>query len=88
MWPHGEPVPVTHRAMRGVEDIVKGLSGSIKYWETMAVEERTGEYRRRYEHLVFYWRAVKAALEEPIEPSIAFRDGFWPSTRVNARVED
>lgn len=88
LWPRGEPSPVTHRSMRGVEDIVKGLSGFIKYCKTMSEEDRSGEYRRRYEHLVFYWRGVKAALEEPIEPSMALKDGFWPSTRVAPRDED
>ncbi|KAG0581688.1 hypothetical protein KC19_3G000300 [Ceratodon purpureus] len=88
LWPCGEPAPTTHRAMRSLEDIVKGISGFINYWETMCTEDRTGEYRRRYEHLVFYWRAVKAALEVPIEPSIALRDGFWPSTRVDEILED
>lgn len=37
---------------------------------------------------MFYWRAVKAALEVPIEPSNALRDGFWPSTRIDASLED
>lgn len=88
LWPRGDPTPTTHRAMRSVEDIVKGISGFIKYWEAMSCEDRTGEYRRRYEHLVFYWRAVKAALEVSIEPSNVLRDGFWPLSRIDATLED
>ena len=37
---------------------------------------------------VFYWRSVLACLKEPIEPSEALKDGFWPSTRVEATEED
>jgi hypothetical protein len=38
LWPRREPLPVTHRVMRGVEDIAKGLSGFINYWEIMSEE--------------------------------------------------
>jgi hypothetical protein len=74
--------------MRGVDDISKGISGFIKYWEALCDEDGSGEYRRRFEHLVFYWRAVNAALKEPIEPSDALKDGFWPSTRIETTEED
>jgi hypothetical protein len=88
LWPRGEPKPVALLPMRSVEDISKGLSGFIKHWETLCDEDRSGEYRRRYEHLAFYWRAVKATLEEPIEPCTSLRDGFWPNTRVEVTMED
>ena len=48
----------------------------------------TGEYRRQYEHLVQYWRDVKEALHEPITPCNVFREGFWPTTQVEANVVD
>jgi len=46
LWPHGEPVPVTHLPMWDVEDISKGISGFIKYWEALCNKDRSGEYRR------------------------------------------
>ena len=48
----------------------------------------TREYRRRYEHLVHYWRGVKEALYEPITPCNVLREGFWPTTCVEANVGD
>ena len=49
-----EPVPVQQRTMRGVEDIERGISRFVKYWEDLCNVDVTGEYRRRYEHLVQY----------------------------------
>ena len=35
-----------------------------------------------------YWRGVKEALYEPITPYNVLREGFWPTTRVEANVGD
>ena len=88
LWPRGEPVPVPQRTMRGVEDIERGVSGFVKYWEDLCNVDVTGEYQRRYEHLVQYWHGVKEALYEPITPCNVLREGFWPTTRVEANVGD
>ena len=51
--------------MRGVEDIEKGISGFVKYWEDLCNVDVTGEYQIiKYEHLVQYWHDVKEALYE------------------------
>ena len=81
-------MPVVHLPMRSVDDIYKCSSGFIKYWETLCNEDGSGEYRRRFEHLVFYWRAVNANLKEPIEPLATLKDGFWPSSRVERAKGD
>ena len=88
LWPRGEPMLVVHLPMRSVDDIYKGLSGFINYWETLCNEDGSGEYQRRFEHLVFYWRAVNASLKEPIEPSSTLKDSFWPSSRVERAEGD
>uniref|UniRef100_A9U6H3 Predicted protein n=1 Tax=Physcomitrium patens TaxID=3218 RepID=A9U6H3_PHYPA len=88
LWPRGEPSPVPQRTMRGVEDIEKGILGFVKYWEDLCNVDVTGEYRRRYEHLVVYWRNVKDALHEPIIPCNVLREGFWPITRVRENLAD
>ena len=88
LWPRGEPLPVDYLEMRSIDDICKGLSGFIKYWEALCNEDGSGEYRRRFEHYVFYWRAVLACLKEPMQSSEALKDGFWPSSRVEATEED
>ena len=88
LWPRGKPVPVPQWTMRGVEDIERGISGFVKYWEDFCNVDVTGEYQRRYEHLVQYWRGVKEALYEPITPCNVLREGFWPTTHVEANVED
>ena len=54
LWPRGELSPVPQRTMRGVEDIEKGILGFVKYWEDLCNVDVTGEYQRRYEHLVVY----------------------------------
>ena len=64
----------------------RGISGFVKYWEDLCNVDVTGEYRRRYEHLVQYWRDVKEALHEPITPCNVLREGFWPATRVEANI--
>ena len=88
LWPRGEPSPLPLREMRGVDDIVKGISGFIKYWENMCNVDHTGEYRRRHEYLVHYWRDVKVALLEPFPVVSILRDGFWPNTRIQPIFED
>ena len=74
--------------MRGVEDIQRGISGFVKYWEDLCNVDVTGEYQRRYKHLVQYWRGVKEALYKPTNPSNVLREGFWPTTCVEANVGD
>ena len=59
-------MPVVHLPMQSVDDIYKGLSVFIKYWKTLCNEDGSGEYRRRFQHLVYYWRAVNATLKEEI----------------------
>ena len=88
MWPRGDPLPALQCPMKSIEDISKGLAGFVKYWENLCNANVTGEYRRRYEHLVHYWRDVKAVLEDPLPISNVLKDGFWPTTRVQASVED
>lgn len=84
LWPRGEPLLVRHRAMRGVEDIVKVCVDR----EIMSIEDKSREYKRCHKYLVFYWRGAKAALEESFVRSMAIKDGFWPSTRIFASDED
>ena len=88
LWPRGEPLLVPERRMRGVEDIEKGIAGYVKYWRDFCNFDVTRKYRRRYEHLVQYWHDVKEALHEPITPSNDLKEGFWPTTRVEANVGD
>jgi len=66
-----------------MDDIYKELFGFIKHWETLCNEDGSGEYIRRFKHLVFYWRVANATLKEPIELFVALKDKFWPSTQVS-----
>ena len=50
LWPRGEPLPVPQRTMKGVEDIERGISGFVKYWEDLCNVDVSGEDRRQYEH--------------------------------------
>ena len=78
MWPRGEPSVLQPRAMRNLPDVIRGLTGFISYWDQQAREDRTGEYRRRYEPLSQYWRSVRDALSEPSNLPTSLQDGFWP----------
>ena len=88
LCPRGSPLLVPQNAMNDVQNMVKGISGFIKYWEKLCNADVTGESRMRYEHLVHYWRDVKIALEEPLPNSTILKDGFWPTTRIQATQED
>ena len=88
MWPRGELLLVPLKPMKGLEDIVKGVSGFVKYYENLCNADVTGDFLRRYEHIVKYWRGVKVALMEPLPTFDVLRDGFWPTTRVEANRAD
>ena len=88
MWPRGKPLPILQRTMRDVEDIERGISGFVKYWVDLCNVDVIGEYRRRYEHLVQYWRDVKEALHEPITLCNVLREGLWPTKCVEANIAD
>jgi hypothetical protein len=66
LWPRGDPVALQPRPIRNVEEVIKGVSGFISYWEQQSQQDSTCEYRRRYEPLSYYWRAVKDSLNEPM----------------------
>ena len=76
IWPHGEPTSLSPQQMRNFEEILRGISRFIKYWEKLSNEDSTGEYRRHYKHLWYYWRVVKDALDTPIQPLPSLQDGF------------
>ena len=88
LWPRGEPPALPQRPMRGVEDIERGLAGFVKYWEDLCNVDVTGEYRRRYEHLVVYWQGVMEALHEVVTPCDVLNEGFWPRTRLTQSIID
>ena len=46
LWPHGKPLPVPQQTMKGVEDIERGISRFVKYWEDLCNVDVTGEYQR------------------------------------------
>jgi hypothetical protein len=74
--------------MKNLEEISRGISGFMKYWEKLSNEDSTRDYRRRYEHLWYYWLAVKDALVLPIQPIPSLQDGFRPVSRIASIVED
>ena len=88
LWPRGTPLPVPLKPMKGLEDIMKGVSRFVKYWDNLCNADVTEEYRRRYEYLVKYWRGVKVALMELLPTFPTLRDGFWPTIRVQASRVD
>ena len=88
LWPRGIPSSIQPSAMRNFDDIKWGLQGFINHWEQLSQEDSTGEYRRRYEPLSYYWRGVRTALDMPLEYNAVLKDGFWPMSRVGPSFED
>jgi hypothetical protein len=88
LWPRGEPASLSAQPMKNLEEVLRGITRFMKYWENLSNEDSTGEYRRRYEHLWYYWRAVKDALVLPIQSIPLLRDGFWPISQIASSVED
>ena len=88
LWPHGEPLPVPLKPMKGLEDIVKGVLGFVRYYENLCNVDVTEDFLRLYKHIVKYWRGIKVALMEPLPTFDVLRDGFWPTTRVEANRAD
>jgi len=54
----------------------------------MANEDLSSEFRRKNEHIMYYWRGVKTALDMPLEESPSLRQGFWPQSRYAPSVVD
>ena len=48
MLPDGEPKPCKLIPMKNLEDIVKGISGFIQYWESLRVSDVGGSCWLRY----------------------------------------
>ena len=80
LWPRGDLIALQPRPIWNVEEVIKGVSGFISYWEQQSQQDTTGEYRRRYEPLSYYWRAVKDSLNEPMVLPSTLQDGFWPTS--------
>jgi hypothetical protein len=64
MLPDGEPKPCKPIAMKTLEDILKGLSGFIQYWENLKVADVGGSCWHRYGSWIHYWMRVRAALAD------------------------
>ena len=82
LLPTGEMKPLAPIPMKNRDDIVKGIGGFIKMWETSCTEDISGEYRRQHDTVIRYWRAVMLALVEPIEVFSSLRNGCWPLSRA------
>jgi hypothetical protein len=61
--PSGSPVPLVPQRMRNFDEVAKGLSGIVSLWDTMANEDISSDFKRRYEALSYYWGAVRSAMD-------------------------
>jgi hypothetical protein len=75
--------------MKNLEDILKGISGFIQYWESLKVADVGGSRGHRYGSLIHYWTRVRAALADLHQDSPhTLRQGFWPQTRVDVPASE
>ena len=84
--PTGIPQPLPPQRMRGFDEVCKGLDSYIALWKQMAVEDLSGEYRRKIAPTQNYWEGVRSALNEPLLVQDALVYGFWPNSMF--RVTD
>jgi hypothetical protein len=64
MLPDGKPKPCKPIAMKNLEDILKGISGFIQYWESLKVADVGGSCWHRYGSWIHYWTCVRVALAD------------------------
>ena len=90
--PTGDPFAATPIPMRNKDEIVKGLAGFIRHWESLAAQDLSGSYLATHGPLIEYWKGVKEALELPstVLPSarLVLADGFWPNARGRVSTND
>jgi hypothetical protein len=86
--PSGQPLPLIPQRHENFDEVMKGISGFLSLWESMANEDLSGEFRRKNEHIMYYWRGVKAALDMPLGESRSLQDGFWPLSRYAPSIVD
>ena len=89
MLPDGEPKPCKPIAMKNLEDILKGISGFIQYWESLKDADVGGSCWYRYGSWIHYWIRVRDALADLHQDSPdTLRQGFWPKTRIDVQASD
>jgi hypothetical protein len=87
MLPYGEPRPCKPIAMKSLEDILKGISNFIQYWESLKIADVGRSCWYRYGGWIHYWTRVHAALVDLHQDSLhTLRHGFWPQTRVDVEA--
>jgi hypothetical protein len=89
MLPDEEPKPCKPIAMKNLEDILKGISGFIQYWESLKVTDVGGSRGHRYGSWIHYWMHVRAALADLHQDSShTLRQWFWPQTCVDVQASE
>ena len=89
MLPVGEPRPCQPIPMKNLEDILKGISGYIQYWENLKTSDVGGSCWHRYGSWIQYWTRVRDALADLHQDSPrTLRQGFWPQTRVDVQASE
>ena len=52
--PRGQPRPLIPQRHENYDEVMKGISGFLTLWESMANEDLSGEYRRKKDHILYY----------------------------------
>jgi hypothetical protein len=68
LWPCGKPAPLSAQPMKNLKEILRRITRFMKYYKKLSNEDSMEEYQRHYEHLWYYWRAMKDALVLSIQP--------------------
>lgn len=83
MLPEGQPPAVMPQVMKGEADILRGLDGYIRHWESLLEEDAGAHYRTQVVRCIQYWTRVRNSMmrREYLTESSELKGGFWPQTR-------
>lgn len=84
MLSHGKPKPCKPTPIKNVQDIIKGISTFIQYWECMWVVDVGGSFRHPYGTWIGYWIHIRSTLMDLHQiSSLTLRHAFWLQSHVD-----
>ena len=76
MLPKEDPLAIQPIAMRNQDDIIKGLTSFIEYWEGLPRKDPSESYATSHSDLIAYWKGVQNALKVTPPPPANLQNGF------------
>lgn len=78
--PLREPNSICLQRLWNFDEVTKGLFEFVSLWDSMPNKDLFGEFRKKNEHIMYYWRTMKVALDIPLLASPSLHERFWPES--------